>query len=267
MRAQTLGLFVLVLGGLVFIITDGGVLGGEAAERTITLDLGKQVTMKLTLIPAGKFMMGSPSDEAGRRDNEGPQREVTISRPFYMGIHEVTQCQYEAIMGSNPSKFKDATKPVEMVSWDDTMEFCKKLSQKIGKKVILPTEAQWEYACRAGSKTRFCFGEDEKQLDHYARYGQSGDAGTIPVGMKKPNAWGLYDMHGNVWEWCSDWGARSYVNAPSVDPTGPDSGQYRVTRGGPWDLPAAACRSASRGRGASDSRSGVTGFRVALDLN
>lgn len=118
-------------------------------ERTLTLDLGKRVTMKLVLIPAGKFVMGSPNDEAGRNDDEGPQREVTISKPFYMGIYEVTQDQYEAVMGSNPSNFKDATKPVEAVSWEKAMEFCKKLSQKTGKTITLPTEAQWEYACRA----------------------------------------------------------------------------------------------------------------------
>jgi formylglycine-generating enzyme required for sulfatase activity len=241
-----------------------------STDQTITLDLGEQVTMKLTLIPAGKFVMGSPSHEAGRGEDEGPQREVTISKPFYMGIHEITQGQYEVIMGSNPACFKGATRPVERVSWEDATEFCRRLSQKTGKKVTLPTEAQWEYACRAGSTTRFCFGDDAKQLAAYARYGQGVEEGTAPVGMGKPNAWGLYDMHGNVWEWCSDWYAKSYANLPLVDPTGLNSGQTRVLRGGCWYLSftPAYCRSACRyDISPGGSGGNLCGFRVIVDSN
>jgi formylglycine-generating enzyme required for sulfatase activity len=236
-------------------------------ERATTLYLGKQVTLKLALIPAGKFLMGSPPEEAGRAEDEGPQRAVTISRPFYMGIHEVTQAQYMVIMGNNPARFKDAARPVETVSWEDAVEFCLRLSQRTGRKVTLPTEAQWEYACRAGSNTRFYFGNEEGQLGAYARYGQSGEAGTVPVGLGKPNAWGLYDMYGNITEWCSDWYAASYGNASAVDPAGPSLGPSRVIRGGCWGNPPAACRSAARKGFAPDSRNPYRGFRVVVGLN
>ena len=234
-------------------------------ERSIALDLGKKVTMKLAPIPAGKFTMGSPGDEAGRDEDEGPLREVVISKPFYMGLYEVTQEQYEAVMGAKPSKFADAAKPVESVSWEDAAEFCKRLSRKTSQAVALPTEAQWEYACRAGAKTRFGFGDDDRQLSNYARYGQSGDAGTVPVGAKKPNAWDLYDMHGNVWEWCADWYAGSYVNAPTQDPAGPISGQSRVLRGGSWVNTSDGCRCATRNRSAPDVRYNGIGFRVVVN--
>ena len=237
----------------------------SSSEPTLTLYLGKQVTLKLVLIPAGKFLMGSPPEEAGRSEDEGPQRIVNISKPFYMGLHEVTQGQYAVIMGNNPSRFKDAARPVEMVSWQDAVEFCQKLAQRTGKKVVLPTEAQWEYACRAGSKTRFSFGNEEKQLAAYARYGQSGEAGTVPVGLGRPNPWGLYDMHGNVTEWCSDWYTGSYGNASSMDPAGPSAGQSRVIRGGCWGNPAGDCRSASRKGFAPESRNPYRGFRIAVD--
>ena len=234
-------------------------------ERTIALDLGRKVAMKLVLIPAGKFLMGRPGDEAGRDEDEGPQREVIISKPFYMSLYEVTQDQYEAVMGAKPSKFADAAKPVESVSWEDAIEFCKKLSRRTSQAVALPTEAQWEYACRAGSKTRFSSGDDDRQLSTYARYGQSGDAGTTPVGSRKPNAWGLYDMHGNVWEWCADWYAGSYVNAPAQDPTGPILGQSRVLRGGSWVNTSDGCRCATRNRSAPDVRYNGIGFRVVVN--
>jgi formylglycine-generating enzyme required for sulfatase activity len=235
-------------------------------EPTLTLDLGKQATMKLALIPAGKFMMGSLGDEAGRDEDEGPQREVVISKPFYMGVHEVTQGQYEAIMGANPSKFIDAAKPVESVSWEDAVEFCRRVSRRTHQPVALPTEVQWEYACRAGSKTRFGFGDDDRQLSTYARYGQGAEAGTAAVGSKKPSAWGLHDMHGNVWEWCADWYASSYVNAATQDPAGPLSGQWRVLRGGSWVNTWEGCRCAARNKSTPDVRYNGLGFRVVVNL-
>jgi formylglycine-generating enzyme required for sulfatase activity len=233
-------------------------------EPTITLDLGKQATMKLALIPAGKFLMGSLGDEAGRDEDEGPQREVVVSKSFYMGVHEITQGQYEAVMGANPSKFIDAAKPVESVSWEDAAEFCRRVSRRAHQPVALPTEAQWEYACRTGSKTRFGFGDDDRQLSTYARYGQGAEAGTAAVGSKKPSAWGLYDMHGNVWEWCADWYASSYVNAATQDPTGPLSGQWRVLRGGSWVNTWEGCRCAARNKSTPDVRYNGIGFRVVV---
>ncbi len=242
---------------------------GPAAppEPVMTLYLGKQVTLKLVRIPAGRFLMGSPAGEVGHRDEEEPLRQVTISRPFYLGVYEVTQSQYAVIMGNNPSRLKGATRPVETVSWDEATEFCTRLAQRTGKKVTLPSEAQWEYACRAGATARFCFGNEESQLVTYARFGQSGSEGTVPAGQGKSNAWGLYDMHGNVTEWCADWYAASYGGLPSADPTGPKSGQTRVVRGGCWGNSADDCRAAARKGFTPDSRTAYRGFRIVVEAN
>lgn len=233
------------------------------SAKELILDLGKKVTMKMVLIPAGKFMMGSPEGEEGRFNNEGPQHEVVISKPFYMAIWEVTQEQYEQIMGKNPSKFQCKANPVEMVSWEEATEFCKKVSAKTGKTVRLPTEAEWEHACRAGSKTRFGFGDDD-DLGDYAWYKNNSDSKPHTVAQKKANNWGLYDMHGNLWEWCSDWYADSYANASKSDPTGPACGSYRVLRGGCWSNSPQGCRSALRGGGSPVNRCDVSGFRVVV---
>ena len=263
----------------------GKLTGASVAEppakdkKEITLDLGNNISMKLILIPAGKFTMGSPDGEKDHQADESPQREVTISKPFYMGVYEVTQEQYEQVIGKNPSSFKGAQNPVETVSWDEAVDFCKKLSQKTGKTVSLPTEAQWEYACRAGSKTRFSFGDADGDLCKYGNYcDQSNTSGyswqdkdhndghdkTAPVGSFKPNAFGLYDMHGNVWEWCSDWYADSYANAKNQDPQGPDSGTLRVLRGGGWGYVPLYCRSAFRIRCNPVYRYHYVGFRVVV---
>jgi formylglycine-generating enzyme required for sulfatase activity len=218
--------------------------------------------MTLMQLPAGKFTMGSPNSESGRDSCEGPQRIVTISKAFYMGIYEVTQEQYEAVMGTNPSNFKGAKNPVEQVSWNDAVEFCKKLSAKMGKTVRLPTEAEWEYACRAGSKTAFGYGDTDAALNEYAWYTNNSGDKTHPVGLKKPNAWGLYDMHGNVWEWCSDWFSESYANAKTTDPQGADFGTDRILRSGSWYGGPKFCRSACRRRGDPDFRDYIHGFRV-----
>jgi formylglycine-generating enzyme required for sulfatase activity len=235
------------------------------AQDEIALDLGGGVTIKCALIPAGKFIMGSPADEPNRVANEGPQHEVTISRPFCMGVYDVTQEQFQSVMGENPSHFQGPARPVDGVSWEQATEFCKRLSQKTGQTVELPTEAQWEFACRAGSRTRYCFGDDEKQLPDYANYARTFEAGTLPVGSKKPNAWGLFDMHGNVWEWCSDWFANSYPAAPQVDPAGPASGERKVLRGGGWECSFRYCRSAIRYWGAPTRESIIVGFRVVVE--
>jgi len=206
--------------------------------------------------------MGSPDSEKERDGDEGPVRKVQVAKAFYLSKYEVTQDQYRAVMGKNPSKFSGGNLPVETVSWDEALACCKKIGGR------LPTEAEWEYACRAGSRTRFCGGDDldYAQLGEYAWYsGNSGNT-THAVGQKKPNSLGLYDMYGNVYEWCSDWYA-AYANAPTANPVGPSSGQHRVYRGGSWYSIPRRCRSAFRNHDSPDSRVVGVGFRVALDSN
>ena len=242
---------------------SGPVPEPKFSPPTLTLDLGKGVTMRLVLIRPGNFMMGSPDLEKERVGNEGPQHEVNITKPFYMGVTEVTQAQYGAIMGTNPSKFKGPANPVDSVTWHEAVEFCRRLSEKTGKTVRLPTEAEWEYACRAGSQTRFSFGDSDSVLGDHAWYVSNSGKKTHPVGQKKPNAWGLYDMHGNVWEWCADWSGSSYSSKSSTDPKGADSSWARVVRGGAWDgNQAGGFRCAYRSRGDPAGRYG-TGFRCA----
>jgi len=239
-------------------------------------EITNSIGMKLVLIPKGTFMMGAPESEKGRYENE-TQHEVTISKDYYLGVYEVTQAQYEKVIGRNPSHFQgegiegsNSNHPVEEVSWWDAVEFCKKLSdlpeeKKAGRVYHLPTEAEWEYACRAGSKTAYSFGESSKSLGDYAWFGDNSNDQTHPIGKKKSNAWGLYDMHGNVWEWCSDWYGE-YPNGAVSDPVGPRprKGSHRVIRGGSWCHEAAYCRSAYRYRYVPQDRDDLFGFRVAL---
>jgi formylglycine-generating enzyme required for sulfatase activity len=190
---------------------------------------------------------------------------VTISKPFYMGVTEVTQAQYGAVVGMDPADIKSPTNPVEDVSWVYATNFCLKLIEKTGKNVRLPTEAEWEYACRAGSKTRFCFGDSDNGLADYAWSGANSGGKTNPVGQKKPNAWGLFDMHGNVWEWCADWYG-DYPKEAATGSQGPATGTYRVLRGGGWGLSPLYCRSAYRGGIclSPDGRYYDCGFRVVV---
>ena len=247
----------------------------SGSSKKLTLDLGGGVSIKLALIPAGKFMMGSPANEKHRGSDEGPRREVTIGRAFYMAVYEVTQEQYEAVTGKDPAHFKGAKNPVELVSWNDATEFCRRLSAKTGRTVRLPTEAEWEYACRAGTTTPFNTGEtistDQDNYEGLFIYG-SGRRGkhrqkTVAVGSFQPNAFGLHDMHGNVWEWCSDWHADSYSNARNIDRRGPSSGTFRVLRGGSWASPPWHCRSANRDSGSPGYRLYLIGFRVVVSLD
>jgi len=241
------------------------------STKTITNSIG----MKLVLIPKGTFQMGSPIEEEGADDDEA-QHQVTISKDYYLGVTEVTQGQYEKVMGTNPSYFQkrvirksdSSMYPVEQVSWEDAVEFCKKLSdlpeeKAAGRVYRLPTEAEWEYACRAGSKTAYSFGESSKSLGDYAWFYEHSNGQTHPVGEKKANAWGLYDMHGNVWEWCSDWYG-DYPNGAVSDPVGTREGSDRVIRGGCWINEAAYCRSAIRGGYDPSIRDDFIGFRLAL---
>jgi formylglycine-generating enzyme required for sulfatase activity len=217
------------------------------------------VQIDFVLIPAGTFMMGSEDGEK----NEQSVHPVTIRMPFYLGKYEVTQAQWEAVMGHNPSRFTgDPQRPVEKVSWEDVQEFIRLLNVAAkSPKFRLPTEAEWEYAARAGTTTAYSFGDDEKQLGEYAWYDKNSGSTTHPVGRLKPNAWGLYDMYGNVWEWVQDWYV-TYTAASAVDPTGPASGSLRVDRGGSWFHGAGDCRSAARGNGRPGGRAGLLGFRL-----
>ena len=225
--------------------------GGETPPlQNVTIDLSGGVTLDLVAIQGGMFWMGSP--EGVGEKNEHPRHQVTLA-PFLMGKYPVTQAQWQAVMGNNPSRFKGADRPVENVSWNGCQEFMQKLNATVethGRASLqfrLPTEAEWEYACRAGSETIWHFGDDPAQLGTYAWFSENSGSETHPVGQKSPNAWGLCDMHGNVLEWCQDWFAETYyANSPQENPQGPSSGQYRLLRGGSWYSHATDCRSASR---------------------
>jgi formylglycine-generating enzyme required for sulfatase activity len=320
-------------------------------EPTKTLDLGGGVTLDLVLIPAGKFVMGTPEptpvDEAAfqkqiltgqivfgigagilllliggmivkaiwqrRRpqyslaaflvmilfasvgllggmhwwhsaqalaqaqaeykaalarfknsgENEKPAHEVTLTTPFYMGKYGVTQAQYQYVMGTNPRRVKGVNLPVERVSWDDAQAFTKEVSEKTGLIVRLPTDAEREFACRAGTSTTYYTGDSEADLDKVAWYNANSKNTTHPVGQKLPNAWGLYDMHGNVFEWCADW-YEPYKPGAVVDPQGPSEGRGRVLRGGCWGYSPDLCRSAHRLGHDPDNLRIFIGFRVVV---
>ncbi len=225
--------------------------------------------MEFVEIPAGEFMMGSPSNEKDRSREEGPQHKVIITKSFYMASTEVTQKQYRAIMGKHSSKFKGKNKPVEQESWNEAVEFCKKLSQRDGVTYRLPTEAEWEYSCRAGTTTPFYTGNtiSTEQANYNGNYtygnGRKGTyrKKTISVGSYPANAFGLYDMHGNVWEFCQDWYGK-YSSATATDASGPRSGSYRVSRGGGWFDDPGGCRSACRAGSTTSYRSSDLGFRL-----
>ena len=226
------------------------------AHALFTVDIGRGAKLSLCGIPAGTFVMG------GTGDDETPHK-VTLTKGFWLGRTEVTQEQWQELMGSNPSKFIGKDLPVENVSWDDAMEFCGKLNGKkllpSGWKWALPTEAQWEYACRAGTTSNFA-----GDLGEMAWYGGNSDRKTHPVGIKKPNEWGLYDMHGNVWEWCADCYEVWYYTSSVTDPTGPDGRSFRVFRGGSWGNNMLKCRAAYRNfNNPKNTHSSGIGFRVA----
>jgi len=215
-------------------------------------------------IPAGSFMMGSAEDEEGRDPDEGPRHSVSISE-FYLSACEVTQDQWDQVMGHTPSHFRGSRRlPVENISWNDTREFLKKLNRKSAVIFRLPTEAEWEYACRAGTDTPFFCGSDNRSLVEYAWFSLNAGGETHPVGTRLPNAWGLYDMHGNVSEWVGD-GRRGYLSRPVSDPRGPEGSTHAIHRGGAWLYPARLCRSANRMSYAKDMGTHIIGFRLAVD--
>ncbi|HPB32689.1 MAG TPA: formylglycine-generating enzyme family protein [Candidatus Sumerlaeota bacterium] len=248
------------------------ILREKAAEINAVLpgeEWTNSIGMKFRLIPAGSFLMGSPADEQDRKSDE-ISHQVTLTQSFWMGVTEVTQAQYAAVTGNNPSEFQGANRPVQSVSWFDTVAFCEKLSSREqGVTYRLPTEAEWEYACRAGSPYRFYWHwtsslKSDLLIGDYAwYYGNSGEE-TQNAGVKKPNRWGLHDMTGNVWEWCADWYG-SYPAGPVTDPAGPSIGSIRVLRGGCWRNDPLVCRSARRFNFTPSHRYGIMGFRVVAD--
>jgi len=213
------------------------------------------VAFDLCEVPAGVFSMGS--------ERERPVHLASISRPFLLGRTPVTQAQWVAVMGRNPSAFPGADRPVEQVTWDDCQAFLARLSRAGQGTFRLPSEAEWEYACRAGGQGRFCFGDDEERLGDYAWTRDNSGGQTQPVGLKRPNDWGLQDMHGNVWEWCMDW-YDEYLAGPSVDPQGPAAGFMgaRVFRGGCWRGGPEFAASAHRGGRGPAYKGSILGLRL-----
>jgi uncharacterized protein (TIGR02996 family) len=273
------------LEGRVAELLNGGV-------RPVVPEVVNSIGMRLALIPPGRFRMGSPASEAGRSMDEGPLHEVEVMRPFYLGVFPATQKQWQAVMGNTPSSFcatgdgkervaglDTSDFPVEQVSWEDARTFLEKLSllpeeKSAGWLYRLPSETEWEYSCRAGasSSTAFHFGgslsSTQANFDGNYPYGGAEKGPylgrTCAVGSYRPNAFGLYDLHGNVWEWCSDWFAGDYYGqSPGRDPSGPSDGSDRVLRGGSWSYSGQSCRSAYRARSTPSNRRYVLGVRVA----
>ena len=230
----------------------------EALLHSITREGTNPLTgMEFVLIEEGSFFMGCVSG----RPHEEPGHKVTVSR-FFMARHPVTQHQWSCLMDRNPSHFTGDDLPVEEVSWYETQEFIRRLNKMSERGIYrLPTEAEWEYACRAGSSSAYCFGDDSYHLSRYAWFGVNSEDRTHPVGQKNPNAWGLYDMHGNVWEWCQDWYGL-YPARELTNPQGPQRGSYHVNRGGSWSSKSMHCRSPNRNKNAPIGRYCDVGFRL-----
>lgn len=238
-----------------------GVQAGEVSQLSA-------LKIRFCWCPAGTFTMGSPENAPGNQLNE-TQFDVTLTKGFWLQQTEVTQQQFETLMGVNPSHFRGPNLPVDSVDWAEASEFCRRLSElppekKAGNRYRLPTEAEWEYACRAGTTTVFSFGDDEAQLDDYGWYNKNAARTTNPVGTKSANPWNLNDMHGNVMEWCSDFYG-PYPAAPATDPRGPESGDKRCLRGGSWFFVPLYSRSSHRDAYAPSARYVGLGFRVVAE--
>jgi len=251
------------------VVDDDG--AADTAEVSVTVNFEFPPGMTFVKIQPGTFMMGSPESEVGRWEVEGPQHEVTLTRECWIGAHEVTQSLYEDVMGDNPSHFEGDNLPVEMVSWDDCQDFIHLLNIRehfagrvpLGWEYRLPTEAEWEYAARAGTTTAYSFGEDPAPLSDYTWWWSNSGGTTHEVGTKLPNPWGLYDVHGNVYEWCSDWYS-DYTSEAQTDPSGPETGTYRVFRSSSYRYEPLSYRSAFRWRYTPTSKQTFLGFRLAV---
>jgi len=237
-------------------------------EKAMYLDADKKIAIEMVLIPPGKYYRGSVAGIGS--DDERPQAVITLDQPRWVGKYEVTQKQYQAVMGKNPSSFKkegeDAVVlPVENVSHDDSVQFARKATEATGTQFRLLTESEWEYSARAGTRTKWYNGDDEKSVSEIAEFEKNNNEATAKVGGKKSkaNAFGLYDMSGNVWEWCGDWYADKYDNTTTTNSQGPTMGSLRVYRGGSWSDAADYCRSAYRSRSTPGHRHDGLGFRVS----
>jgi len=253
---------------------------GQSTEKSFSNSIG----MEFVMIPAGTFLMGSPENDRDAPANEKPRHQVTISKPFWLGKYEVTQAQWEAVMGSNPYTLDRSnpyynmpgmaariTRPTHpaTVSWNDAQDFIRQLNQTEGSaRYRLPTEAEWEYAARAGTVTAYSFGDDDKQLERYAWYGGNFvTGGSHPVGQKPQNPWGLHDIHGNAWEWVQDWyDPGYYARSPASDPPGPATGTEHVVRGGSWHSTGNGWRSAFRRAYDPDYRGISIGLRLVREI-
>jgi len=241
-------------------------------EATKSIQLPNGEEMAFVYIPSGNFLMGSAPDELERHGDEGPVRRVHLTKGFYMGTYEVTQAQWESVMGENPSVFKNFTDasqhPVDMISWNRAQEFVEKINGLGVGTFRLPTEAEWEYACRAGTETRYYWGTDStdwKVYDYAWAFSQA-EGRSHAVGLKKPNAWALYDMSGNVWEWCSDWRSSAYNPADTLNPTGAETGEKKVYRGGSWFNKPSTLRTANRNGHEPDKVDPNAGLRLVMEL-
>lgn len=235
----------------------------HAGQNTFTNSIG----MRFVRVEPGSFTMGENPPLGEGKADEKPAHTVRISKPYYFGMHEVTQGQWQAIMGNNPSQHKGQDNPVDSVSWHDAQSFIKRLNKKEGhNRYRLPTEAEWEYAARAGTKTRYFFGDDESLLPEYAWITDNAKGKTHPVGTKRPNAWGIYDTSGNVREWTQDWyDGDYYAQSPESDPQGPDSGYGKAYRGGSKDGHVFPTRSSYRWRETPDTKVQNLGFRIIME--
>lgn len=257
-RFSTVFVILLVLAVCIPAVADSD----ESSKDTFTNSVG----IEFVRIPAGTFFMGANRHFENADSDELPRHKVRITRPFYLSKYEITQAQWVAVMGSNPSHFKGRNRPVEQVSWHDVQRFIERLNARENTdKYRLPTEAEWEYAARAGGDGSYCFGDMVDDLVLYAWYYVNAGQKTHPVGRLKANDFGLHDMHGNVWEWCNDWYAADYFShSPSEDPKGPSKGTLKVEKGGGWDSLADSCRSAYRHGIVPGKKNSALGFRLLM---
>jgi formylglycine-generating enzyme required for sulfatase activity len=267
-RCIFLGLGILICS----LITGGGIGSSETPGESVIVMLPGEVEMEFCRIPAGSFQMGSPENEEGRERGEGPQRRVTISNPFLMGKFEITHAQWKAVTGKirNYAGFDGSNydAPMQTTSWNECKAFVDKVNGLGIGRFRLPTEAEWEYACRAGTTTRYFWGEDSDLtgIDQYAWYDENSNGEAHDAGEKKPNPWGLYDMAGNVYEWCQDWYG-PYPSEAETDPKGPATGSAKVFRGGEWFNPAENCRSAFRGSFGPSEGLYFGGLRLVMEIS
>ena len=235
------------------------------SDDAITIPVKDGICIEMVKVEGGTFMMGATSEMKNPNSNEKPVHQVTLTNDYYMGKYEVTQALWQAVMGSNPSEYKGDNLPVETVSWNDCQKFISKLNSLTGRMFRLPTEAEWEYAARGGKESRGYQYSGSSNISDVAWYDENSGSKTHPVGTKQANELGIYDMTGNVWEWCSDWYS-SYSSSSQTNPTGSDSGSARVSRGGGWFNDASYCRLSVRFYYTPDFRLDILGLRLALSV-